>query len=204
MEVSWLHRIEFESFPVCFTYYYITHEHMRMPWWVLTSNWKIYPWMPEPSQAMINSTVSVKVGCYFSLWCLAVLSWTLNRTDGVWARLLGASARCCKSWATDASWGENREACLHVADTSNMMALLLLAFFCWLFLFSLRASKRQAKICHLKNENTIGASIVQNFMNKCCSFHLAKDSSTIPALDKAGLLMLKCIAFCLWICLKWK
>ena len=57
-------------------------------------------------------------------------------------------------------------------------------------MISLRASKRQAKILHLKNENTIGASIVQSFMNKSCSFHLAKDSSTVPALDKAGLLLL--------------
>ena len=49
----------------------------------------------------------------------------------------------------------------------------------------LRKSKRAAKVTHLKNQNTIGASIINNYMNQNLSFASSKDGSLVPHIDKA-------------------
>ena len=51
----------------------------------------------------------------------------------------------------------------------------------------LRRSKQSAKITHLKNQNVIGASIVQSFMTKNHNFVSMKDSNQTSGLDKACL-----------------
>jgi len=53
----------------------------------------------------------------------------------------------------------------------------------------LRKSKRAAKVTHLKNQNTIGASIVHNYMSQTMSFMSTKDGPLGPAVDKASNLL---------------